>query len=164
MTSQVSWHRLVRRKYDPCSSSEKGGLEPLNDSFLYILIKSLFLLHSLSLYLVLYFGSSPRVLRCSAHCQVQPMIISREPLKSLSASLWILSAPRTLQPLCRGSWQEHHQGKFSDGGRSYWKPENLPQSQRESLPGGSSLCTQLIPSHSVSTLVPGTRLRFTFPP
>ena len=52
--------------------------------------------------------------RCPTHCQVQSVTISREPLKSLSASLWILSAalPRPSSLCAMGSWQEHHSGQI----------------------------------------------------
>lgn len=48
---------LGEKEMQSGSSSDKGVSEPLNDSFLYILIKAFFLLHSTLLYLVLYFVS-----------------------------------------------------------------------------------------------------------
>ena len=133
MTSRVSWHRLVRRKYNPVPLLKKEVWSPYWLLPVHLDKKAFFfLLHSTLLYLVLYFGSSPRVQRCPTHCQVQSMTISREPLKSLSASLWIFVSSTFLGPssLCAmGSWQEHHSGQILRWREVLQKARELTQSQ-----------------------------------
>lgn len=146
-----------------CSSSDKGGLEPLNGSFLYILIKAFFLLHSTLFYLVLYFVSwfIPKSAKMS-YSLPSAVRDHQQGTTEVPFSFtldFVSSTSQTLQPLCHGvlartSLRANSQMESGpiESQRTYTKPKC------ESLTGGCSLYTQLMPGNSVSTLVPGTSL------